>query len=381
MPTEFASLVEFGSFWTTRFHDETESILNVFTMGLGGPNTSTQLRQFLSTNCITYTKIYIFAFGKSGPDESQTRDELEAIEALSTCAGRIETYFLNDYLPINYQLVRPSKETAINMLELQSDHVTYDYYSGTVPTFMFEDTNGRRLREFQTAQISKIFKVIKHWNDYFLNVKNGKLVIDNNVFIVTNYPGASFKTNLNFEYMPWIPKILQSYKDTGRVFQLKKPRIGTLEVPSLHPFFSETAVYKWPAIFIYWILVYNSFVPPDLTEPLKAATINSDISENDQRKRLLFYYTCRKNNPGLNELPNFETSTCPPVVAAAPEPAPAPAPLPAPAPAPASAGAASGPAREAGITSEPLGGAGVGGRRRKARRSRRHQKMSRRRRN
>jgi hypothetical protein len=374
MPTEFASLDEFGAFWSTRFHDETESILNVFTMGLGGPSTSTQLRQFLRSNCIRYNKIYIFAFGKSGPDESRTVDELREIEALSdevpTCRGRFETYFLNDYIPINYQLGTTPKITVTHMFELQFDGVSYTYYlnSRNVPRIEFYNEHGESSPAYSTAQRNKVSKIIQHWGDFWRNVLNGQLVIDNNAFIRS----TGFETNLNFEYMPWIPKVLALHRSTGRIFQLKKPRLRTAEVPILQPFFEEAAVYKRPAEDLYQMLKFNSLVPIDLIDPLKAETIDAaGIDERTKRERLLFYYNCRKNNRGLNALPNFVTRTCPPIVPVeAPEepnlrivrnvePAAA---------------------APAGAALEAIGGAGVGGRRRKARQSRRRQKMSRRRR-
>ena len=303
MPTIFSSLDEFADFWRTPKprHPESELILNVFTMGLGGPEPSNELFHFLQMNCKNYKKVYVFAFGTSRPHEVQTDKMLELIESIDGCA--VETYYYPGDVPGSSLETQPP-ETVTHMFETQFDGVSYDYYR-SVPPFVFYDRNGLRLLKEDEILIERqrIGKIMRHWGDFFKNVKNGILAIDNNAFIRT----SGYLTNLNFEYMDWIPRTLQINRSTGRIFQLKHSGGAAI----LEPFFSEEAVYKWSPDMLYKMLFFNTFIPHGLEETVQANTIHARISDAEKRRRLLLIYTCKRDNPDSASLPDFSTHTCP----------------------------------------------------------------------
>jgi hypothetical protein len=246
-----ASSGRYSSF--RRFDPETlpftpfgEKTLLAISTGLGGPRTSMYIYDYIKTHIDKYDDMRVSAYGndtyKSSDSsesstlsyETTTRNVINSIKSYAIKKGK-------DVSAIAFSINLPSTQSEINKYtelersfarELQKHGQTYKFYRDV---------------DFEWAEEEK--KFIEGFRDtlkeYLTNADispNPKILIDHNAWMHASGRHPDF-SNLNFEFMPWLPKILAELEADDKIFLLKKtgPR-GSLvgEVP----FFSTEAVQK-----------------------------------------------------------------------------------------------------------------------------------------
>jgi len=303
---DFANLDTFADFWkTSRGHSKSEKILNIFSIGLGGMDMSFGINDIITRYCAEYSKIYVFGVGGRSGSET-TEGVLKLLEDLNDCRDKLECYYIPVDIPIIAPLGRETPETVRNAFETQFDDVDFTYYKSH-PLIFYDDV-GKVLPDTGEAvkDIKKdVGKIFRHWSDYLKNIPNGDLLIDNNAFIVGG--GHTYYLNVNFEWMYWIPKILNvAYSD----------RIFIRHGEKMVPFFSKDAVAKWSSYRLYSMLLFKNVFPTDDYRIKLFDVLASVKDEPKKREMLLTVYKCLHMK--LNtELPDFTTRTCPPAAGAA----------------------------------------------------------------
>lgn len=303
---DFPNLDKFADFWkTSRDHSKSEKILNIFSIGLGGMDMSFGINNIITKYCETYNKIYVFGVGERSGSVT-TEDVLELLERINNCRDKLECYYIPVDIPIITRLGKETPETIRNAFETQFDDVDFSYYKSD--PFIFYDDAGEKLSDTDEKFIKAkqdIGKIFKHWSNFFKNIPNGDLLIDNNAFIVGG--GHAYYLNSNFEWMYWIPKLLNV---------VPRDRIFIKRSDTMIPFFSKDAVLKWSSFKLYNMLLFKQIFPSiDYSNKL-FDTLGSVHDESKKRKMVLTVYRCLYMN--LNtELPDFITNTCPPAAAGA----------------------------------------------------------------
>jgi len=351
--------------------------LLVITMGLGGPQPSYYLYNYLKENAKNYDQVEIYAFGKdenAGRNSISSSNLLRGIESLSknyigypfenkfmkasfTVDTPIDGLYTRENFPITVNDFRTTEEFITIFLDLQLDGETYKYFVGKEFKY-YNIINGeeKEIDGNARSKNEKFFNIFETFlGNYLKTYPNGTILIDNNAFI----RGSPYY-NMNFEYMPWMPQILAKLNQDEKIFQLEK--IGSQHAKQV-PFFSREAVYKLPVS----MLIYEKFNELGLRDKLMR-TANSIEEDRDKRKYLLDLYRCMKSGIVFTRIPDPSEIACPAVADAAAGGA-------------AAGGAAAGGAAAGGAAAPgaaaPVGGT-VGGARRVTRQRRRQRRQSRR---
>jgi hypothetical protein len=250
MPRQFVDLkTEFAKFWDREepgFAEyrgdvkEDDKVLNVFALGLGGPYESEGLLRYLGNNYKKYDKIFIFAFGEDLIFENKSWDVLETIEKMFSqnfsLPNMVKTFFFDMFLPtihrtrftryrptysipkyvpyetIDFSISDDTEITYKNFMDLQMDGASFNVYKPPQLFYktLFDKTEGiyktTRIDETEVKEYKDdIILIMEHFTQFFEKYPRGELLIDNNAFIrtSTNY------SNINFEFMPWLPMLLK----------------------------------------------------------------------------------------------------------------------------------------------------------------------------
>jgi hypothetical protein len=183
--------------------------------------------------------------------------------------------------------------------------ITFKYYRDKVYTYR---------PAFETQDVVSYFPHIRDSMRSFLeNVPNGHIMIDNNVFI----RGSDYYKNLNYEYMPWIPQMLDSFGHDDRIFQLRKSSLPKMDdrksfntsyesAPAVKvPFFSRDAIFRVNNAFEhlpnYIIAKYPSIYP-------LAVELHMFLNSLPFEHRNIYarhIYNCLKINGRIDRLPKF----------------------------------------------------------------------------
>jgi hypothetical protein len=291
--------------------------LYVLSLGLGGHAKSMALHKYLEDHCSEYKYVLIYAFGDDMIGRSKgyrTYNVIRTIETLfnrgsrcSTHGGIVITFNSNNNLPT----VSPLDSEYPGMLETYVDFnfqrdITFKYYNDKVYTYT---------PAFETQDVMSFFPRIRDSMRSFLeNVPNGHVMIDNNVFI----RGSDYYKNLNYEYMPWIPQMLDSFGHDDRIFQLRKssiPRVDDRisvntaiekEPAEKVPFFSRDAIFRVNTAFEhlpnYIIHKYPSVLDPF---PSNLYTFLYSLPLEHRNMYARHIYNCLKVNGRIDRLPKF----------------------------------------------------------------------------
>jgi len=300
MPRNIWELNYFENFWNrVEPARKSEKILNVITLGLGGPQRSTNLEEFLPYVCNNYDRIYVFAFGKIEGDVSSV-DVLKDIEKIPQCADKINCYYYNGNLPAIIEEIGSffPKEVKKSTMELQQEGQTLSYYR-THPYIFYDSEGNVEPKEKVREKLKEAVKVTQHINK-FLNVfPNGTVLIDNNAFIRHN--GGQYLSNLNFEFLYWIPLILSKNENVDRIHILESAF-------KMVPFLSPEAIFKATPEQLFKFLMFEVRFPSDDYNKSVRAAINAAPSLEIRRNILILIYKCLES--GSTELPDFASNAC-----------------------------------------------------------------------